>query len=167
MPKADDRSAPTIDTYFEIGIPQDYMPDQADRLSFYTALFSIIKIEEIDEIVDEMADRFGKLPEKVSLLVQAAKIRFFASIILFERIVVTGEKISVILPKSEREEFYRDKFTHLMEYIMKYYAREIRLVQKNEIMKFEMNNKYDNPENMLNFIINFLMEIIENVLKCE
>jgi transcription-repair coupling factor (superfamily II helicase) len=167
LPKADDRSSPTIDTYFEIGIPGDYMPDQADRLSFYTALFSIIKIDEIKEIVDEMADRFGRLPEKVSLLVQAAKIRFFASIILFERIVVTKEKVSIILPKGEQEEFYKEKFSFLMEYIVKNYAREVRLVQKNEIMKFDMINKFDNPENTLKFIIDFLIEIIENVLKSE
>ena len=64
LPKSEDRSSPTLDTYFEIGINRDYMPDQADRLSFYTLLFSIINIEEIDEIVDEMTDRFGKLPEQ-------------------------------------------------------------------------------------------------------
>jgi transcription-repair coupling factor (superfamily II helicase) len=167
LPKSDDRSAPTIDTYFEIGIPQDYMPDQADRLSFYTGLFSIIKIEEIDEIVEEMTDRFGKLPDKVSLLVLAAQIRFFASILLFERIVVTKGRISIILPKGEREEFYTTKFTFLMEYIMNKYARDIRLVQKNEIMKLDMENKFDNPQAMLTFIINLCGEILQNVIKKE
>ena len=62
LPRQKERSEPTIDTFFEIGIPKLYMPDQSDRLSFYTALFSMIKIDELDEIKDEMIDRFGKLP---------------------------------------------------------------------------------------------------------
>jgi transcription-repair coupling factor (superfamily II helicase) len=165
LPKAEDRSAPTIDTYFEIGIPKNYMPDQADRLSFYTALFSIIKIEETDEIVEEMNDRFGKMPDQVSLLVQAAQLRFYASILLFERIVVTKGKISLILPKGEREEFYTTKFTQLMEYIMNNYGRDIRLVHKNEIMKLDMQNKLDKPEVMLTFITNLCTELINNVIK--
>ena len=165
LPKSDDRSAPTIDTYFEIGIPQDYMPDQADRLSFYTALFSVIKIEEVDEIVEEIVDRYGKLPDKISLLIQAAKLRFYASIVLFERIVVTKNKVSIILPKGDREEFYTEKFTGLMEYIMNRYAREIRLVHKNEIMKFEMANKFDEPEVIMDYLIKFTKQIIDNVLK--
>ena len=63
LPQQRDRTAPTIDTYFEIGIPQGFMPDQADRLSFYTALFSMNRIEEAGEIREELEDRFGKLPE--------------------------------------------------------------------------------------------------------
>ena len=38
------------------------MPDQSDRLSFYQALFSMLKIDELDEIKDEMIDKFGRLP---------------------------------------------------------------------------------------------------------
>lgn len=43
LPKSKERTEPKIDTFFEIGIPKNYMPDQSDRLSFYTALFSVFK----------------------------------------------------------------------------------------------------------------------------
>ena len=54
-----------------------------------------------------------------------------------------------------------------MEYIMNKYARDIRLVHKNEIMKFDMDNKFENPEMTLTKLINFCMEIIQNVIKSE
>ncbi len=163
LPKSEDRSAPTIDTYFEIGIPKDYMPDQADRLSFYTAMFSIIKIEEMDEILEELHDRYGRAPEMVQQLVLAAKLRFYASIALLERIVVKEDKVIIILPKGDREEFYKTKFSILMEFIMKKYSRDIQFKQGKEVMKLEMRNKFDEPDDVLLYLIEFCKEVIEVV----
>ncbi len=40
LPKQEERTEPTLDTFFEIGIPQEYMPEQMDRLKFlYGPLF--------------------------------------------------------------------------------------------------------------------------------
>ena len=52
LPQPKDRTEPTIDTYFEIGIPQTYMPEQSDRLNFYSALYSINNMEELQELRD-------------------------------------------------------------------------------------------------------------------
>jgi transcription-repair coupling factor (superfamily II helicase) len=57
LPKHEERTEPTLDTYYEIGIPQTYIPEQMDRLNFYTALYSIKNISELDELIDEMKDR--------------------------------------------------------------------------------------------------------------
>lgn len=161
LPRHLERSEPTIDTFYEIGIPQNYMPDQADRLSFYTALFSMIKIEEADEIVEEMKDRFGKLPPLVQRLVQAALLRYYASIALHERIVIQKEKIIIVLPKGDKEEFYKDKFVLLLDYINKKYSRDVKFVQQNDTMKLEIKNRFEAVEKMTEFLINFIKEITE------
>lgn len=161
LPKHIERSDPTIDTYFEIGIPKTFMPDQADRLSFYTALFSMININELGEIREEMEDRFGKLPIIIERLILTAVLRFHASYALFERVVVTREKISIILPKAEREEFYKNKFTILMKFIVENYPKEIQFKQTNETMKFEMKNRYNSPEPVLEFLIEFCKKIVK------
>jgi transcription-repair coupling factor (superfamily II helicase) len=62
LPKPEDKTEPTIDTYFEIGIPETYMPEQVDRLNFYTGLFSIKSIQDLEELTEEMKDHFGPLP---------------------------------------------------------------------------------------------------------
>ena len=137
------------------------MPDQADRLSFYTALFSMLKIDELEEIREEMEDRFGKLPVIIERLISTAVLRFHASYALFERIVITRDKISIILPKAEREEFYKNKFTVLMKFIVENYSKEIQFKQNNDTMKFEMKNNYNFPEPVLEFLIEFCKKIVK------
>ncbi len=50
LPKHKERTEPTLDAYFEIGIPETYMPEQMDRLNFYTALYSIKDLDELERL---------------------------------------------------------------------------------------------------------------------
>ncbi len=165
LPKQQERSSPTIDTFFEIGIPHSYMPDQADRLSFYTALFSMLKIEELEEIKEEMTDRFGKIPPNVERLILAAVLRFYSSFALFERVAIQFNKITIVLPKGDKENFYQKKFIPLLTFINGNYPKDIKFVQANETMKFEMNNKFGSAEAAMNFLIKLCKEIIEVISK--
>ncbi|PIQ07979.1 MAG: transcription-repair coupling factor [Ignavibacteriales bacterium CG18_big_fil_WC_8_21_14_2_50_31_20] len=159
LPKSLERSEPTIDTYFELGIPKPYMPDQSDRLSYYTAMFSITKIDEIAEIKEDLIDRFGKTPLIIERLILAATLRYYASITMMERVVILRDKISVILPKADREEFYQNNFQNFMQLIVTKYAKQIHFTQLNKVMKIEMKNIFRNPEEALNYLIDLLREI--------
>ncbi|MEG8946179.1 transcription-repair coupling factor [Rosettibacter firmus] len=159
LPKQIERSEPTIDTYFEIGIPQNYMPDQSDRLSFYTALFSMLKIEEAYELKEEMIDRFGKLPQMVERLILVAILRYYASFILLERIVIQKNKSTLILPKGNREEFYQTKFIKLLNYIYENYSKNVKFVQQNDTLKLEITNEHSEPEKILEYLIDFCRKL--------
>ncbi|MCK7527187.1 MAG: hypothetical protein MZV64_61055 [Ignavibacteriales bacterium] len=54
-----------------------------DRLNFYTGLYSVASLEEIEDLVEEMKDRFGALPMMVNLLISTAKLEVlcFASFV--------------------------------------------------------------------------------------
>ena len=163
LPQQRDRTAPTIDTYFEIGIPQGFMPDQADRLSFYTALFSMNRIEEAGEIREELEDRFGKLPVNLERLMLTAILRYYASFALFERIVVMREKITLILPKGEKEDYYKNKFINLMKFIVERHSKDIQFTQNGDVLRLEIKNKFASPEPTLEYLINFCKSVIEVV----
>jgi transcription-repair coupling factor (superfamily II helicase) len=160
LPKHHERSDPTIDTYFEVGIPKSYMPDESDRLSFYQALFSMLKIDELDDIKEEMIDKFGKPPVIIARLIQTAVLRFYASFAQFERIVITRKKNAMILPKGDKEDFYQNKFHKLMELIVAEYSDEIKFVQKKDSMKLESINETDSPEEALKAIISFIKKLL-------
>ncbi len=164
LPVEVERTEPKIDTYFEIGIPQDYMPDQSDRLGFYTALFSMKKIDELGEIREEMEDRFGKAPVVVERMIETAVLRYYASYALFERIVIQRNRMAVILPKAENEEFYTNKFTVLMQFIVDNYSKTVSLKQEKNVMKFEIENKYSSPEDAVKFLVKFSQRIIHEVI---
>lgn len=163
LPKTIERSEPTLDTYFEIGIPQNYMPDQADRLSYYTSLFTLLKIEELDDIIDEMKDKFGKLPVIVERLIKVAQLRYYASLALFERIIIQKNKSILILPKADKENFYKNKFLLLLDFINKHFSKDVKFIQQNDILKLEINKNFENPEFALEFLINFFKQIIDTL----
>lgn len=160
LPKHYERSETTIDTYFEVGIPKSFMPDQSDRLSFYQALFSMIKLDELDEIKDEMKDKFGRSPIIVNRLISTAVLRFYASFAQFERIVITRKKMTLLLPKGDNEDFYKTKFAALMELIVADYSKSIKFVQNKDVMKLELNNESNSPEESLNLLIEFIKKVL-------
>ncbi len=159
LPKQEDRTEPTIDCYFELGIPETYMPEQMDRLNFYTALYSIKNLDEMNELVEEMKDRFGPVPPTVNRLLLAAQLKLAASYALFERIIMQRKDVFIILPKGQKEEYYKFKFVELMRFILDEHKDKIKFEQKNDMMKLNIKNNFDTPEKLLEFLISFSSDI--------
>jgi transcription-repair coupling factor (superfamily II helicase) len=159
LPKIEERTEPTIDTFFDIGIPVNYMPEQMDRLNFYTALYSVKSLSEIDELKEEMLDRFGALPEIVKRLVLTAALKFYSSFALFERIAIQRKNIHIILPRGEKEDYYKIRFVELMRFIMNNYKDKIKFNQQKEVMKLVIENKFEKPEDILSYLITFCSRV--------
>ena len=159
LPKQEERTETTLDTYFEIGIPETYMPEQTDRLNFYTSLYSIKEITDLDELVEEMKDRFGPIPAIVNRLILAATLRYYASFALFKRIIMQRDNISVILPKGENEEYYKYKFVEMMRFVLENHKDRIKFVQRKEVMKLVIKNNFESPEKLLRFLIDFTINV--------
>ncbi len=161
LPKQKERSDPSIDTYFEIGIPSVYMPEQSDRLNFYTALYSISSPIEIQELLEEMIDRFGTPPLLVKRLIATAELKHYASLALFERIIIQRKNIFIILPPGSKEDYYKYKFVEMMRFIMDNYKDTIKLNQQKETMRLLMQNNFESPEKLLKYLIDFIKQIVK------
>jgi transcription-repair coupling factor (superfamily II helicase) len=153
LPKHEDRTEPTIDTYFELGIPETYMPEQTDRLNFYTSFYSVKDLDELEDLKEEMTDRFGPIPTIVNRLVLAATLRYFASYALFERIIMQRKITTIILPKGEKEDYYKNQFVELMRYILDEHKETIEFEQKKDVMRLQIKNTFESPEKLLEFLI--------------
>jgi len=107
-----------------------------------------------------MVDKFGKFPVIINRLILSAILRFYASFAQFERIVVTRQKIVLLLPKGENEDFYQNKFSSLMDLIVAEYSKTIKFIQIKDVMKLESVNTFDSPEKILTWIINFIKKLL-------
>jgi len=161
LPKHDERTEPTLDAYFEIGIPETYMPEQMDRLNFYTALYSIKDLAELEDLKEEITDRFGPMPALVNRLLLAAALRYHASFALFERIIMQRKAVTIILPKGEKEDYYKHQFVELMRYILDEHKETIKFDQNKAVMKLVIKNKFKTPEDLLKYLIDFSNEVIK------
>jgi transcription-repair coupling factor (superfamily II helicase) len=59
-------------------LPHDYIPGERLRLEAYRALAAADSDEAVDAVRDELADRYGPLPEPVANLLEVARFRAFA-----------------------------------------------------------------------------------------
>jgi len=159
LPIQKEKTEPTIDTYFEIGIPETFMPEQTDRLNFYTALYSIKNLNELNDLREEMEDRFGPIPPLVRRLLMVATFRYYASYALFERVIMQRNVINIILPRGEKEEYYKFKFIELMRYILDQHKEEVKFEQKGETMKLIIKNNFESVERLLEFLIEFSLNV--------
>jgi len=70
--------APTIDLPLQAHIPEDYVPESALRLRLYRRLADIMTYAQVDEIEQELQDRFGAPPEEVENLIYLLRLRVAA-----------------------------------------------------------------------------------------
>ncbi|MFL1463638.1 TRCF domain-containing protein [Roseococcus sp. DSY-14] len=60
------------------GLPASYVPEEALRLSLHARLGAAAREAELEDIAEEMTDRFGPLPEAVENLLLRARLRLRA-----------------------------------------------------------------------------------------
>ncbi|MCB1214418.1 MAG: hypothetical protein KDK66_02960, partial [Deltaproteobacteria bacterium] len=81
---------PELNLPWEANIPESYLPEMALRLSFYKQFSMTQNQEEIEDILLEMEDRFGPLPQEVqnlkeTMLVKALAKRVWLKSLSFEK----------------------------------------------------------------------------------
>ncbi|HEX77097.1 MAG TPA: transcription-repair coupling factor [Dehalococcoidia bacterium] len=69
---------PSVDLPLSARIPQDYVPDEATRLALYQRLAGVASLEELAELAQELADRFGPPPAQVSNLLYMVEVKVLA-----------------------------------------------------------------------------------------
>ena len=67
-----------IDVDVDAYIPDSYIADGNQKIEMYKRFRSISLIEELEELQEEMIDRFGEYPDEVAYLFQIAEMKVFA-----------------------------------------------------------------------------------------
>ena len=71
--------ATTVDLPLTANIPEEYVPDLDNRLSLYMRLAKVGFPDELDDLKDELEDRFGPLPAEVKDLLYMVRIKLLGS----------------------------------------------------------------------------------------
>ena len=102
----------TIDLNIDAYIPDTYISNEYQKLDIYTRIAAIEAEEEMEDMVEELIDRFGDIPKKVEMLLTVAQLKALAhkvyvtaveqkgdtyTLAMFERAIVCPEKIPALL----------------------------------------------------------------------
>nr|WP_209309623.1 transcription-repair coupling factor [Tamlana crocina] len=108
----------TIDTDFELLFPDDYINNIAERLNLYTQLNNLNKEEELKTFEKDLVDRFGELPKQVTDLLDSVQIKWLATKIGFEKVVMKKGKLIGYFINDQQSRFYQSKnFTKVLQFV--------------------------------------------------
>jgi transcription-repair coupling factor (superfamily II helicase) len=89
---------PSIDLPISAYLSDEFIPDTQLRLRLYRRLARIESLEEIEALSQELADRFGKLPEPVSGLLYLLRVRVVAAEAGVPAVKGNRSRIAIVLP---------------------------------------------------------------------
>ena len=69
-----------IDLPGEAFLPPDYIPDMRTKIDFYRRLTRVERFDQIEELGEELVDRFGEPPKPVERLFELARLKMEAAL---------------------------------------------------------------------------------------
>lgn len=117
-------------------LPSEYIKSDTDRFYFYKKLYNSRNNKELEAIVAEIKDRFGKLPKEVLELIFAVKIRMAALPTGFSKIILKKNRLTAEFPPKSNTEYYQLAFPAIVEYIQQ--LSGARMVEKHKKLLLEI-----------------------------
>ncbi|MGM0933769.1 MAG: transcription-repair coupling factor [Bacteroidota bacterium] len=107
-----------VDTDFEILFPDVYINNITERLNLYTQLNKITSEEELQKFEAELIDRFGELPVQAVDLLNSVRIKWIASKIGLEKVLLKQGKLIGYFIADQQSRFYQtNNFTRVLQYV--------------------------------------------------
>jgi transcription-repair coupling factor (superfamily II helicase) len=120
----------TIDTDFELLFPDDYVNNITERLTLYTNLNTLKTEEELHKFETEIIDRFGELPIQVVDLLSSVRIKWIATKIGLEKIIMKNGRFVGYFINDQKSAFYQSpNFTKVLNYVQTH-PRECKMKEK-------------------------------------
>lgn len=110
-----------IDSDFELLFPDDYINNVSERLNLYNELSLIKEEETLKNFESKLVDRFGPLPKPALALLNSIRIKWIATKLGIEKLVMKQGKMIGYFISDQQSEFYQSsRFTKLLEFIQRH-----------------------------------------------
>ena len=108
----------TIDSNFELLFPDSYVNNIAERLNLYTQLNNLNTEDELEVFEKTLIDRFGELPKEVTDLLNSVQIKWLATKIGFEKIIMKQGRLIGYFINDQQSSFYQSSsFTKVLKFV--------------------------------------------------
>ncbi|MBD3335034.1 MAG: transcription-repair coupling factor [Candidatus Eisenbacteria bacterium] len=105
---APERISARIVTDAEAYLADTYIPHPKEKMNLYKSLADTVNLEQVEELVAEIEDRFGKLPEAGENLIELRKLRIRASRAGVATVTLRGKVVELEMDRAlKRDEVQR------------------------------------------------------------
>ena len=146
----------TIDLNVDAFIPSGYIANEYQKLDIYKRIASIENEEEMDDMLEELIDRFGDVPKKVQQLLNIALLKAFAHSVYVMSVEQKGEALRFVM--YEKAKVHVERIPALIER----YRGDLKFtVETNPYFTYQKKskNKKDKDEDVLELVKNILNDI--------
>ena len=146
----------TVDLNVDAFIPASYIPNEYQKLDIYKRIASIENENEMEDMLEELIDRFGDVPKKVQQLLNVALLKALAHSAYVEAVEQKGEAVKFVM--YEKAKVKVEKIPELLE---KYKGDLQFKVDTNPYFTYlrKGKNKKEKGEDILELVKNVLIDI--------
>ncbi|TGD58559.1 transcription-repair coupling factor [Flavobacterium humi] len=109
-----------IDSDFELLFPDDYINSVTERLALYNSLALIKDEEGLQQYENELTDRFGALPKQATALLNSLRIKWIASKLGIEKLVLKQGKMVCYFISDQQSNYYQsNRFHQVLQFVQR------------------------------------------------
>ncbi|WP_338376182.1 transcription-repair coupling factor [uncultured Flavobacterium sp.] len=107
-----------IDADFELLFPDDYINSVSERLALYNELGTLKTEEQLQAFEQKLMDRFGALPKQATALLNSVRIKWIATRIGLEKLIMKQGKMIGYFISDQQSNFYQsNRFIKVMQFV--------------------------------------------------
>lgn len=123
-------------------LPQTYVENNTERFNYYRKLYKLQNNKELGEIVEEIKDKYGKLPKEAENLIFAVKVRIASMKTGFSKISIKKDMVICEFPPSENELYYQEAFPLIIDYVKEDMPQaNLKQTKKKLYLEIPVHNK--------------------------
>ncbi len=119
-----------LDTDFELLFPDDYINSITERLNLYNELSGIKDAEALLAFEHKLIDRFGPLPKQAVSLLSSMRIKWIATQLGIEKLVLKQGKMIGYFIADQQSDFYASAKFHRVLQLVQQQAQHCKLKEK-------------------------------------
>ncbi len=110
-----------LDTDFELLFPDEYINTVSERLLLYNELGEVKNEEELTVFINKLIDRFGPLPARANALMNSIRIKWIATRVGIEKLVLKQGKMIGYFVSDQQSDFYQsNRFNKVLDFVQKH-----------------------------------------------
>jgi len=148
-----------IDVDYDLFIPEQYIPTELERITVYHRLVNFSELSQVEELREELEDRFGKYPPEVERFLNTIELKILSSKLYAARLILKGEILKIIFSAEAQQD--DDFFQQIIPRLMNQKMTDVRFLdQKDLAVQITLEGK--DQAQRLSFAKKILQSIVVN-----
>ncbi|MCE2963127.1 MAG: transcription-repair coupling factor [Chitinophagales bacterium] len=146
-----------IETDYDMYIPDKYITGSQERLNVYGELNQIKSEKEMISYLAKLKDVYGKLPAQIQDICDAIRLKWIATQLGIERIIIKSGKMRCYLIQSQESSFFQsDIFGNILTYLAQYpVGSSMKQTNQHIILEFSTFKNCIEAKDKLEHILTF------------